>query len=140
MNEALTKMIENLSKNANVRKFLADVDQLSQDLKKLQGELNKKINTEKDQAVKKAKAEYTKILSRVKVAEKDLNKEVKQAITKIKKSATQVEKNLTQYKTKATQQKAKVEKILKASATTKKTAPTSRTKKAKTTKKASKKA
>ena len=132
MNSTLTKLIENLSQNTNVKKFLADFDRLSQDLKKFQNELNKKLNTEKEHAIKKARAEYTRILSKVKVAEKDLNDEVKHAITKIKKSAHQVEKNLGQYKKKATQQKAKVDKILKAKATTKKSAP-----KAKSTKKRS---
>lgn len=138
MNNGFTKMIENLSQNPNVKRFLADFDLLSKDLKKLQGELNKKLNTEKDQALRKAKAEYEKILARVKVAEKDLNKEVQQAITKIKKSATQVEKNLTQYRQKANAQRARAEKILKANATTKKTAPAARTRKAKTTKKTAK--
>ncbi len=135
MNNTLTKIIENLSKNANVKRFLSDFDRLSQDLKKLQADLNQKFGTEKEHASKKARAEYTRILGKVRVAEKDLNKEVKTAITKIKKSAGQVEKNLNNYKKKATQQQAKVTKILKSKATTKKTAA-----KARTTKKASKKA
>ena len=135
MNTTLTKIIENLSKNPNVKKFLSDFDRLSQDLKKLQTNLNQKLNVEKEQALKKAKAEYSKILTRVKVAEKDLNKEVQTAITKIKKSASQVEKNLNNYKKKATQQQAKATQMLKAKSTTKKAAP-----KARTTKKSSKKA
>jgi hypothetical protein len=136
MNNALTKIIENLSKNANVKRFLSDFDRLSQDLKKLQTNLNQKLNVEKEQALKKAKSEYAKIVTRVRTAEKDLNKEVKTAITKIKKSADQVEKNLNTYKKKATQQQAKAAKMLKAKSTTKKTAPKAR----RTTKKAAKKA
>ncbi len=134
---ALTKIIENLSKNANVKRFLSDFDRLSQDLKKMQAELNQKFGTEKEHALKKAKAEYARILSKVRVAEKDLNKEVQTAISKIKKSAGKVEKNLNNYKKKATQQQAKASRILKSKAATKKTAPKA---KARTTKKTSKKA
>jgi hypothetical protein len=135
MNNALTKIIENLSKNPNVKRFLSDFDRLSKDLKKLQTDLNHKLNTEKEHAVKKAKTEYSKILTKVRVAEKDLNKEVKSAIGKIRKSAGQVEKNLNNYKKKATQQQAKASRILKSKATTKKTA-----KKARTTRKTAKRA
>ncbi|MFN8847221.1 MAG: hypothetical protein ACK5V3_06740 [Bdellovibrionales bacterium] len=110
----LSKIIENLSQNPNVKKFIADVERLGTDLKKMQAELNKKFSTEKEQAIKKAKAEYDRVLAKVKTAEKDLNKEVNQAIVKIKKSASQVEKNLKTYKKTATVQKAKAEKILKA--------------------------
>lgn len=134
MNNALTKIIENLSKNANVKRFISDFDRLSKDLKKLQADLNQKFGTEKEQAIKKARAEYTRILGKVRVAEKDLNKEVKSAITKIRKSAEKVEKNLDTYKKKATAQQAKATKILKAKATTKKTAAK------RTSKKTSKKA
>jgi len=140
MNAAFTKIIENLSQNPNVKRFLADFDQLSQDLKKLQNELNKKLNTEKEYAIRKAKSEYEKILSRVRVAERDLNKEVKQAINKIRKSADQVEKNLNQYRNKANKQKNKVEKILKARTTTQKSAPASRTSKKRGPKRSAKRA
>ncbi len=135
---AITKLIENLSQNSNVKRFLSDFDKLSQDLKKLQLDLNKKLNSEKESVIKKARSEYQKILSKVKTAEKDLNKEVNQAIVKIKKSADKVEKNLNQYKKKANQQKLKAEKILKGKATTKKMAakPKAKISKKKTTRKA----
>lgn len=136
MNNTLAKLIENLSQNANVKRFLADFDRLSQDLKKMQAELNQKLNTEKEQALKKARTKYSKILSRVKTAEKDLNKEVQTAITKIRKSASQVEKNLNTYKKKASAQQAKATQILNAKTTTKKKAP----RKARPAKRTSKKA
>ena len=139
MNNTLNKIIENLSRNANVKKFLSDFDHLSQELKKLQSNLNQKLSNEKEQALKKARAEYSRILSRVKVAAKDLNKEVQTAISKIRKSARQVEKNLNVYKKKASQQQAKANRILKAKKSTKKAAPKAKTTK-KTTRKTSKKA
>ena len=133
------KILGNLSTNKNVKNILADFQKLSKELRTKGGKLNTRLHSEKAKTMQKARTEYKKILTKVGVSQKQLDREVAKALSLIKKSAADVEKNLQFYSKKANEQSKKIEKIiLKKKPGASKAA--AKTTKKKTAKKTSKKA
>lgn len=124
---ALTKIqtfIKKWSTSPQVKKVVADIQTISEDLQKRAQHLNK------EDAIKK----YKEIMKKVSKTEANLEKEMNKVMSKVKQSASQVEKNLNQYKKKAVAQKENIEKVFGAkaksvSSTAKKTAKKTTTKK-----------
>ena len=126
---ALTKIqtfIKKWSTSPQVKKVIADVQIISEELQKRAQHLTK------DDAIKK----YKEIMKKVSQTETNLEKEVNKVMVKVKKTASQVEKNLNQYKKKAVAQKANIEKIIKAKGPVAKKATKKTAAKKKVTKKA----
>lgn len=106
------KILGNLSTNKNVKNILSDFQKLSKELRQKGGQLNTRFTSEKAKTMQQARTQYKKILTKVGISQKQLDREVDKALKLIKKSAANVEKNLHFYSKKATEQSQKIEKIM----------------------------
>ncbi len=106
------KIFGNLSSNKNVKNILSDFQKLSKELRQKGGKLNTRLTSEKAKTMQQAKSQYKKILTKVGISQKQLDREVGKALSLIKKSAADVEKNLQFYRNKATAQSHKIEKMI----------------------------
>ncbi len=106
------KILGNLSTNKNVKNILSDFQKLSKELRQKGGQLNTRFTSEKAKTMQQARTQYKKILTKVGISQKQLDREVDKALKLIKKSAANVEKNLHFYSKKATEQSQKIEKII----------------------------
>ncbi len=106
------KILGNLSTNKNVKNILSDFQKLSKELRQKGGKLNTRFTHEKAKTIQQARSQYKKILTKVGLSQKQLDREVGKALNLIKKSAADVEKNLQLYRKKATEQSQKIEKII----------------------------
>lgn len=127
-----TKLSQQISKNAQIKKMVGELNQLNKEFGAKKKRINSFINIEKDKTVKQAQDKYHSLLKQINQTQKQLDKDVRKTVQQIKKSAWGIEKNLESYKDKLLAQKAKVEKKF-STLKKKKTSKKSTTKKARQT-------
>lgn len=105
-----TKLSQQISKSAQVKKMVDELNQLNKEFVSKKKQINSFLNVEKDKTVKQAQDKYHSLLKQINQTQKQLDKDVRKTVQQIKKSAWDIEKNLESYKDKLMAQKNKVEK------------------------------
>ena len=113
---AIQKFLDQLSKNKNVKDVVDEFQRLSTEVKKRGQEMNAKLTEGGEQTWKQAHDRYNKVISTIHQTQKQLDREVENAVGKIRASATQLEKNLDSYRKQAHAQKDKLAKMIRKSA------------------------
>jgi len=105
-----TKLSQQISKSAQVKKMVGELNQLNREFASKKKQINSFLNVEKDKTVKQAHDKYHSLVKQINETQKQLDKDVRKTVQQIKKSAWDIEKNLESYKEKLMAQKSKVEK------------------------------
>ncbi len=91
------RMMESLSKNANVKKVMNEFHRLSEDLKSRQAALH--LDPGAKAALKKAKVRYQSLLKQIQKTQSRLKGELNDAASLFKKSAKEVRTDLEKFQT-----------------------------------------